>query len=287
MKSKKFHRIQIVRRWIQVISFAGIISIPILNHFEITYVLGTLYSLSLGPLEIIDPAMAIQTVILSKQIYLPMIFALILPVGSALAMGRVFCSWACPYNTLLEWIDTLQRRLLPVKWRQSHARGTHCNPNRKWYWGILATITVMTLVLNFPLFTHLSFPGIISKGISNMILLGEVNIILILVCVVLLVEILMFRRFWCTYICPVGACIGAFKNPKSLEIKYNPDTCICKSNAIKPCHTACPLHLAPTEKNVYPYCFNCGLCVQACGQTHNNNGLRNFGWGADSFEQGR
>ncbi len=278
MHDKKFQKIQTARRWIQLLSFAAIIIIPILNSFDITFLLGTFYSLSIGPLETIDPAMALQTLILSKQIYLPMILALIIPIGLALATGRVFCSWACPYNTLLEWTDSLQKKFFPKKWAKSHAHGLHLNPDRKWYWGILAAIALITLILHFPLFTHLSFPGIISKEIGNVIRFGEVNLILLLVFVILTVEVFLFRRFWCKYICPVGACIGAFKNPKSLEIKYDPDECICQTNEVKPCHTSCPLHLAPTEENVYPYCFNCGLCVDACEKAHENAGLRNFGW---------
>ena len=278
MTPAKFKRLQTARHWVQLLFFAAIILIPILNSFDITILLGTLYSLSIGPLDIIDPAMALQSLILGKYFYLPMMVALLIPVGVAIAMGRVFCSWVCPYNTVLEWIDSLQNRLFPKKWAKSHAHGLHGNPDRRWYWGILGLIALLTLVLNFPLFTHLSFPGIISKQIATIIRFGEVQVILLLVFVVLTVEVLLFRRFWCKYVCPVGACYGVFKNRKSLEIKYDKDTCICQAGEVKPCHTACPLHLAPTEEGVYPYCFNCGRCVEACEKSHENAGLRNFGW---------
>ncbi len=255
-----------VRSAVQILSLLFLFAVPLLNVFGVHAILGTLYSLSVGEIEITDPLMALQTILLTKQIYLPLLLGVILPVLLALIFGRVFCSWMCPQNTLSEWLDALQKRFWKSRWRKSHHRSINKNPRPAWYWGIFTTLVLATLAFSFPLLSYLSMPGIISSAVSQSILGPGVGVELALVLLILVSELLVGRRYWCKYVCPVGALLSVFRCRYTMHLVYEASQCACHLQT-EPCHYVCPLQLSPKRVNVYPYCFNCGLCTAVCEKT--------------------
>lgn len=268
MRFQFYKRLNQVRRVIQIFTLLLLIAIPLLNRFEINWIIGSLYSVSIGQLNIVDPLMALQTILLSKEIYLPMLIGMTVPVLLALIFGKIFCSWMCPYNTFTEWIDGLEKRFFRKHWARKHSRLITRNPRPAWYWSIFAGLLLLMLVFGVPLMGYLSAPGIISVEIAGLVIGAGVGLQLGFIAIVLALEALFARRFWCKYLCPVGAMLALFRTRKTLRIHYNPAQCDCKS-AITPCHYVCPLQLSPKSENVYPYCFNCGLCVRVCEKTGN------------------
>ena len=100
-----------------------------------------------------------------------------------------------------------------------------------------------------------------------------IGIELSLVLVILLIEELYKERFWCKFACPVGATLAFLRAKHTLSIHYDAKICSeqCPVDKFKLslCNSACPLNLNPRlinekQNNIYPYCFNCGECVDAC-----------------------
>lgn len=261
---KPYLHLETVRRTVQIVSMLLFIFIPVLNGFGIKAVIGTLYSISIGKLDISDPVMVVQTILLTKSVYIPLILSAVLPIVIALIFGKVFCSWVCPHNTISEWIHTLEKKIFPQRWRQVHHFKRSKNPKAYWFWIIFCSLLILTLVVGLPLLSYLSAPGIITsaiaQGISGMGFGLEIGIVLL----ILAIEGALFRRYWCKFACPVGAFLGLFQTKKTLRIVFNEAACDCKPGTA-PCYTICPLQLAPKEiHDLYPYCFNCGLCVSFC-----------------------
>lgn len=158
---RKLHRL---RSAVQVFSLLFLFAVPVLNLLGVHTILGTLYSLSVGGLDITDPLMALQTILLTEQIYLPLLLGVILPVLLAFVFGRVFCSWMCPQNTLSEWLDALLKRFWKEPWQQAHRRPIVKNPPPLVYWAVFAALLIATLLASFPLLSYFSLPGIISSA---------------------------------------------------------------------------------------------------------------------------
>ncbi len=266
-RSRFYHRLNHLRQVAQILSIIFFLAIPILNGWGIHAILGTLYSLSIGGLDIADPVMVLQTILLTKEIYLPLLLAGLLPIVIALIFGRVFCSWICPQNTISEWIDTLEKKMFPKRWRRVHHFKRGNNPSAIWYWLILSLFIVLAPILGFPLLSYLSAPGIITSTISQGILGMGTGLEIAIVLLIFIVEAALLRRWWCKYVCPVGAFLALFRGRKTLRLSYDHARCDCKPGTA-PCYSVCPLHLAPKEtERIYPYCFNCGLCVAFCERT--------------------
>lgn len=235
-----------------------LILIPILNKSGIHNIRGTLYSVSIGNLDIVDPALMLQNILLTKELYFPTILAAMIPIILALLLGKVFCSWACPFNLLAEFTDKLGRKIRP-----GSVSTRHRNPKPFYYWLVFGTIIMAVAILGLPLITLISMPGLISAHISDAIRWGVIGIELVLVLLIIVIEMFAAPRFWCKYACPVGATLGLFRLKRTLKIQFKSQACSCNPNHL-PCNSACPIQLDPRYAEIYPYCYNCGDCVDAC-----------------------
>jgi NAD-dependent dihydropyrimidine dehydrogenase PreA subunit len=73
---------------------------------------------------------------------------------------------------------------------------------------------------------------------------------------------LLFDRFFCKYLCPMGAFLGLVSKIGLFKVKRNTATCIdCMA-----CDKACPVNIPvqSLEKVKTAECLNCGECINAC-----------------------
>ncbi len=268
-RQRFYNKLNRVRKVVQLLAVFFLIAVPFLNRMGVHWIIGTLYSISIGELDIVDPVMALQTVLLTKNVYIPLLIAVVVPVLLAFIFGRVFCSWVCPKNTISDWLDTLQQRIMRGYWRKVRFKLSEKNPNPVIFWGILAALVFTVSVSGFPLLGYLSVPGIISSQISQAVLGIGNGLELALVLIIFAVEVMVVRRYWCKFLCPVGAFLSIFRIKRTLRIQYDMTLCSCGGQTAQHCQIACPLGLSPKRDHIYPYCFHCGLCLAACEKTGN------------------
>ncbi len=261
-----YKKLNIVRKAVQLFTLLFLFAIPILILFEVRFIIGNLYSISIGGLDITDPSMVLQNILLSRWFYVPLLISAIIPVIIAFLFGRVFCSWVCPYNTILEEAERIYSKILAKFIIKRKAKQANKNPNPFIYWGIYLVLMLSALILGIPLFTFLSAPGIISSQIAAGIIGNGIGLELIIVITILLSEVISGRRFWCKYVCPVSASLSLFRTKKTMRIAYNELKCDC-TGSIDPCSNSCPYNLIPKGDSLYPYCTNCGLCIRTCEKT--------------------
>ena len=78
----------------------------------------------------------------------------------------------------------------------------------------------------------------------------------------LVVLALIRFRFWCKFICPLGALLGACSTTSRLELKNNPELCNDCRLCVPYCHGGCDPHLSGRWKK--KECFLCFNCRQQC-----------------------
>jgi polyferredoxin len=73
---------------------------------------------------------------------------------------------------------------------------------------------------------------------------------------------LLFDRFFCKYLCPMGAFLALIRRVGWFRVRRNEGTCIhCSA-----CTNACPVNI-PVETFAQVHdaeCINCNICVNAC-----------------------
>jgi Fe-S-cluster-containing hydrogenase component 2 len=73
---------------------------------------------------------------------------------------------------------------------------------------------------------------------------------------------LLYKNFWCRYLCPYGALLGLLSCIGPVKIQRNEEHCIhCRS-----CSRSCPSLIDVEKKGVVnsPECFGCMTCVSSC-----------------------
>jgi ferredoxin-type protein NapH len=266
MRRLSYAGLDAVRRITQLLSLAFLFAVPLLILLGTYRIVGSLYSISIGGLVIADPAMALQTVLLTRDIHLPLLFAVAIPVVVALIFGRVFCSWVCPYNTLAEWTERARRRVRGKSWQKKRLARAAANPHPGLYWGIFAGLLLTMLIVGLPLLSYLSLPGMLSVQISHGVLGQGLGLELAIIAVLLVAEVGSGRRLWCKYACPVGATLALCRTRRTLHIAHDAGHCSCPMGG-EACRPSCPIGLAPNRDGLRPFCLNCGSCLVACETT--------------------
>jgi ferredoxin-type protein NapH len=246
------------RRTIQLLTLALLALVPVLNKKGITLVSGSLYSFAIGPVWITDPLIGIQTLLTALSLDLALLLSMTIPLILAFALGRVFCGWICPQNTLSEIADAMAAKI-GIKRLFSPRRSSVPR------YVVLGCLLVLIPLTGIPLASLLSAPGIISVQASQLILQGAAGLELGLIGLIVIAELFLVRRGWCNYVCPVGTFLGLFRVRKTMKVVFLPDADRVCGNCLA-CADACGLGLNPVQDGIYPQCHNCGACVAACGE---------------------
>jgi ferredoxin-type protein NapH len=173
--------------------------------------------------------------------------------------GRTFCSWVCPYHLLAEWAEKVHLKLVEKK----------IVKNRTFHRGMRTVLylvfALLAMVTGYTVFETLSPTGIISRA-----LIYGPSIALVWVGFLLLFEILVSRRAWCRYACPIGLTYGIVGLVSPWRVTYNVVNCAHEGDCRKACLVPHVLDVTikgrsrDVDVDVGADCTRCGLCVDLC-----------------------
>ncbi|HOO71857.1 MAG TPA: 4Fe-4S binding protein [Spirochaetota bacterium] len=241
----------------------------------------------------LDPLVMITTAVAERVVLFGLIVAGILIAATAL-MGRFFCGWICPLGALLDLLGTLKKPFM----RRSYFREKNPGKTRFIKYAILSVILaaafagfqfawvldpIAIFVRTFSLVIHpllnnglnAFFTGLLSsydlpvlENVYNLLrdsflttdlaaLENTTEIILLFSVIVLL--LLFKRRFWCRYLCPLGAMLAV---PARLSPFLRRTRCVKNCRV---CMHTCRMN-AITADNRYhrEECILCFDCVRDC-----------------------
>jgi len=199
-------------------------------------------------------------------------------LGTVLALtllfGRVFCGWICPLGTIAEGTAAAGRRL---GLGGRHLPPAVDRPLRGLKYVVLVAITVLAWVWGTlawrgfdPWVAVMHIPAgwsALEESPWSFVVLG----------VGVLGAGLFIERFWCRYLCPLGALLALFARFSAVKIRRSSQSCIrCDA-----CHRECPVDLNPQASDAVtsPECLACGRCAEACPVP----ATLNFSWGPRSL----
>ncbi len=187
--------------------------------------------------------------------------AVIILIFYMLVGGRVFCSWVCPVNMVTDLAFWL-RRLLGIQGGLVFARNTR-------YW-ILATVMIVAAVTGTLAYELINPVSLLHRGLFFGMGAGWVLIIGIL-----MFDMAVSNRGWCSHLCPMGAFYGAISQFSLIRVRADDRS---KCDDCGDCFVVCPEPqiLPPvlkTHKKVIPpvvldsVCTNCGRCIDICHES--------------------
>ena len=176
---------------------------------------------------------------------------------SAILFRRSFCGNVCPLGTLQELFGWLGRKILGKRYSVPEAAD-------RWARYLKYLVMVVFVVLSAALGTlairpydpWVTYHHLFSAELLEGFLVG------FLVLLLTVVGSFFYDRFFCKYLCPMGAALTPFSKVGLFKIKRNAHTCINCSACDKVCPVNLPVSKLDTVKDAE--CLDCDLCVNAC-----------------------
>jgi MauM/NapG family ferredoxin protein len=237
----------------------------------------------------LDPLLGLNAVFAAREIIGRALWALI-TLGATLVIGRFFCAYVCPMGVSIDFLDFLflrKKKRLGLKAEGSFRKtklfllvifvsaaltglslAFLMDPMSlltRFYTFFIypLVITLINLVLDLlrPLFqvlgwitlSHLYYPQPVyyMSAITLLIFGGIITLNL------------LAPRFWCRYLCPLGALLSLISPLGLFKRRVNEDCNECLK-----CQKACPMGAVaenPRETRL-PDCIQCRTCAEVCPQ---------------------
>lgn len=167
-----------------------------------------------------------------------------------LLLGRGWCGWFCPFGTVNDLLAFRKKKFLsvlsPLKFLV--LAGTVVAAWRladTWFCKLCPAASLTASLPYFGLgLAQPSTPFFVHMGTLAGTLVGMA----------------LVARFWCRYLCPMGALLSFFNRLSFFGLNLNRAKCVdCGL-----CQRACPMGIAPQRQGNSTDCIKCGECVPAC-----------------------
>jgi len=157
----------------------------------------------------------------------------------ALFLGRVYCGWVCPMETLFRPINWLYSRL-----RIKRLKTPAVFKKNIFRWAILVLFVI--LMVAFKAFKI------------------RINLLLYITAFSVLVTLVFEEEFWHRYICPFGTLLSMFSKSPLFGMRVEKTSCV--SCGI--CQRVCPVSAIETEEDGMKIdsseCLVCLKCKESC-----------------------
>lgn len=175
-----------------------------------------------------------------------------------IALGRTWCGWFCPFGTVQDLMSKIRRR-----------RDVVSLPSVPWikYLSLIGILIAAWIAME-TLFCKVCPAGSLFASIPNQFTssadkfdIGTFFWVHLITLAVSLVLFVFIGRFWCRYLCPLGAIYGMFNRISIVKVKLDWEKCTnCEQ-----CLEVCPTNLKKAEDvGKSSDCIQCGKCVEAC-----------------------
>jgi len=177
----------------------------------------------------------------------------------AVVFRRSFCGLICPFGAIQEFFAKLGQKIFKRKW----VMPAPIDKPLRYLKYVVLVVTVVyawkTVGLWMAPYDPWSAYGHLPEGLASVWAESAVGLILLAVTVV---GSLIYDRFFCKYLCPVGALYGIVGKLSPFKVVRNENVCIdCGI-----CNKSCPMNIDVQHslKVTTAECMNCQTCVNSC-----------------------
>ncbi len=220
---------------------------------------GGYWSITLFGVTISDPLALLGHALAGLTIHWPLLVGALMPIIIAVLMGRVFCGWICPVNTILElnakFRRWLERKLIHIRLPTALA------PLQSRYLVLLAGIIISTIAGVGIFGFILPYVGLV-RDWHLVVYGGAFGFGVLFMVVLMAIELVAAPRLWCRSLCPTGLVLGLLGRKRLFGIKPHPSR-----DCLQGCHLCakvCPVGVDPINQLKTEECMMCNACVTQC-----------------------
>lgn len=248
MKDKKC--LQIIRLSLQIILF---IFLP------------TLYIEALNGVKQLYLAVIHQSF---SMMLIPQLITIIVVMSVTLLLGRFFCGWMCAFGSFTDFIYLIFHKLFKNKIRMNEQADKYMKGIK---YIVLVVLIAAVWSFNVTIFNTTNpwdaFGMLASVGKAPDFAYVATNLTAgFIILLAIIIASIFIERFFCRYLCPIGAIFAIVSKLKVGKIKKNSAQCgkcrICTNN----CAMGIPLYKIDVVNS--GECINCMKCITVCPRSN-------------------
>jgi len=229
--------------------------------FFVMLVLGNVCTLKFGEISVSCPLGALQIILSSRTLIVGIVLSAAIFIILTILFGRVFCSWMCPIGTIIEFFEIGLKKLnfIPFFEKAKYSRSLTLVRSKLNRYLVLAATPILAIIFRSPVYCAFCPIGTICRVFHGVcpLRVGLETAFIPAAGALSLGE----KRFWCKYLCPVGALLTVISkiNP-FIKPKFNKEGCInCEL-----CKKICPQSIDITKDVSLAECTKCLECYIKC-----------------------
>lgn len=186
-------------------------------------------------------------------------------IGVSLLSGRSFCGWMCPIGTLQDMLAGWAQRLSGggkrhIRGKQSKAKFPVQLPPKVDKYARYLKYLILLVVLIASIWTvYPPLRYICPARALFSFELGEP--LLVSVLIAFIITSMLNKRFWCKYLCPLGAFLAVTNKFAPLRVTIDKNSC----TSCRRCEAECPVDIPAIPDNMRNLeCVQCLECIETC-----------------------
>jgi polyferredoxin len=181
-------------------------------------------------------------------------------VGISWIFRKGFCAWLCPVGTVSEYLWRFGRRICGRNFRLPRALDIALRSVKYILLGLFLYAVGAMPVAAIRAFLESPYGMVDDVKMLNFFrLLGLSGC---MVMVILVIASVFVQNFWCRYLCPYGALMGAVSAASPLGIRRDTSLCIDCGKCSRACPAALPVDRLVSIRSAE--CTGCLECAAAC-----------------------
>src|SRR6056297_1609223 len=182
-------------------------------------------------------------------------------MGMSLLAKKSFCSWLCPVGTLSEGLWKTSRHF----WGRNFQIWSWLDVPLRGLKYLLFFFFAKTILYDMPAQAISSFmraPYWAASDVKMLYFFKQMSVTAIVIILVLCVLSLIYKNFWCRYLCPYGALLELLSMISPMKIRRDETQCNMCTKCARHCPSSLPVHRKKTIHS--PECIGCVSCVENC-----------------------
>ena len=181
--------------------------------------------------------------------------------GVSLFLKKGFCGWICPVGTLSQYVWMAGEKVFGRNFRVEQYTDIGLRSIKYVLFAFFFVAIVIAMGSNW----ILMFFGTDYYKVADVKMLKfftDMTALTFWILVALGILSLLYKNFWCRYLCPYGALLGIVSRLSPVKVRRNEEKCIhCHA-----CTKHCPTLIDVEKKDVIKSgeCFGCMTCVSRC-----------------------